>query len=248
MKRTCKNFVLSMMVLGLIFGSASLTLAALVPINSVDGDWRNAVADPFYGTITIANDQDYVPGAPNDGRLATARWGTSTGSGQSGYDFVSVATPFNANSNGTVFALGDFTHQNYPITGTSLSSIQLLFNLGIDAISPLIGTFYFSHNETPNDSCSGPGGTGCPDRVTLVDPVLNSYFSYLGHDYYFSLLGFSQDGGNTISTLFITTEGLRNTATLYGVITEVPVTTPEPLTLILLGLGLVGVAGFRKRS
>jgi hypothetical protein len=235
-----KRFTMILMVLGLIVGSTSLATAALIPITLVDGDWQNAVSSDG-GPITISN-------SGLTGGLSTARWGTPAGtpSGQSGYDFLSRTTPFDANSNGVAFSLGDFTHQNYPITGTTLVSIQLLFNLGIDGLAALPATFYFTHEETPNTPPCAYGGL-CNDRVTLVDPVLNDNFSYNGHSYYFSLLGFSQDGGVTIDTHYITEEGKLNTSSLYGTITETPIATPEPLTLVLLGSALLGLVGLRRK-
>jgi hypothetical protein len=235
-KHMFKHFITILMVLGLIVGSTSLVTAANIPVNLVDGDWQNAVP-----SVTINNS-----GA--SGGLSTARWGTSTGQGQSGYDFLSRTTPFNATSDGVVFALGDFTHQNYPIQGTSLSTIDLFFNLGIAALPTITATFNFTHEETPNSPpCAYPGDPACSDRVTMSNLILNQNFSYLGNDYYFSLLGFSQDGGTTTSDAFITWEGLRNTAGLYGAITEAPITTPEPATLVLLCSALLGLVGLRRK-
>ena len=104
-----------------------------------------------------------------------------------------------------------------------------------------MGTFYFTHDETPNDCV----GVNCANDLVTVDTFLNAYFTYEGEDYYFSLLGFSQDGGLTFDAEYSTVENQANTAVLYGKITETPI--PEPITLLLLGLGLVGVAGVRRK-
>ena len=226
MRKHLKLFVLSLMVLGLVFGSA--TLAAAVEIASITGQWQNPT--PSSG-ITIDN---FNPA------LVTARWGNPAESPwlQSGYNFAPTATPFTPTL-GTGFVLGQFAHLNYPIYEPSLTSIQLLFNAGITGATPatLAAAFNFSHNETPNPA---------PDEVT-VTPVPNQLFTIGSDTYYFHLMGFSQNGGISFVNQFITAEGQTNYAFLYGEITSVPITTPEPLTLLLLGLGLVGLAGFRKR-
>ena len=85
-----------------------------------------------------------------------------------------------------------------------------------------------------------------------MNPILNLGFSYDEgsgtKNYFFNLLGFSQDGGTTIDSSYITQENALNTSDLYGIITTTQISVPEPFTLLLLGLGLVGLAGFRKRS
>jgi hypothetical protein len=111
-----------------------------------------------------------------------------------------------------------------------------------DALTPTQGLIHFNHNETPNDDVPG----GVPDVVTISSPFMNTPFNYLGTDYIFSLLGFSQDGGNTIVTQFSTQEGQENIADLYGAISVAP-PIPEPATMLLLGSGLIGLAGFARR-
>lgn len=223
-------------LVGLAFSAAPAVAQTNFAIERVDGDWVNASPAPY---VTIHN-------SGVNGGKSTARWGTSIGYGQSGYDFVSAATPVTVSSNGSAFALGSFTHLNYPIVGTALTNIDLALSLQDIGVFDVGTTFSFTHNETPNNT----GGPADNDLVTITNPVVDRAFSYDGGSYYFNLFGFSQDGGATISTTFSTVEGKANTATLYGRITEAPLQAPEPATfaITLAGLGLVGWAARRKAA
>ena len=170
--------------------------------------------------MVISNDQ-----APN-GQLATASWGEFPGwwSSRSSYEFLSTATPIYPNSDRTLIDLGLFTHNNFAIpAGTAITSIGLAFSFGIP-IAPLLATFNFSHNETPND------GSDPRDIVTITNPPINTEFLYdsdgngTPETYYASLLGFSQ-GAVVPSLTFYTYEGQAVPAHLYATITEAP--TPQ---------------------
>jgi hypothetical protein len=212
--------------------------ADLVTIDTVDTAWQNPVGG---ANIVIVNTAG----------LDTIRWGTGqTPAGPSGYNWLPMGTPFVAPSE-VPFSLGVFTHVNQPISSgaDAIASVEQAFTVGTFA-SPatLSATFLFGHEETFNGlPCAYPSTTPCADRVTVSNAFFNAPFVYNGIDHFFTLLGFSTDGGATFSTEFVTQEAGNNNADLYAIITHTPVgDVPEPTSLVLIGSGLLAAAARRR--
>lgn len=193
------------------------------------------------------------------------RWGTPAGAGQSGYNFSSSETPFTVQDQ-TEFVIGTFSHENYPIIGTSLESADLSVSFSVLGVSgPITSTFSFLHNETRNDGIGGIcangqrlssslNSAGCADHVTAtLNRGQSEAFSIDGESYVLDILGFRR-GGATL-TDFWTRENQSNSAELIASFRVVDLELDPPLSEVPLpasGLLLFGaLAAFavgRKRK
>ena len=192
------------------------------------------------------------------------RWGTS--GSQSGYDFDAADTPFSEDPF-TVFALGDFTHFNQPITaGTSITGVNMDVRGSLTIVDDFIGetligerTFSFgiAHDETTNRSpcADNPDGTPsisvCDDFVNISTLSGSDTFFVDGVEYTLNILGFSQTLADAeagiFSPFFGSPEGGNNVRVLAATFDESLPPPPPPVVplpaaawFLLGGLGSLG--------
>jgi uncharacterized repeat protein (TIGR01451 family)/fimbrial isopeptide formation D2 family protein len=204
--------------------AATPAAAATITYVSVTGIWH----DP---TDNVPGVQPGDPVITNGAPTSIIRWGTTSGTPQSGYDYTTtVPPPITLPGTGPLFTLGTFTHRNFEVGDPSLTSVLLdvVLVLDVDGVptGPLTFTFKFNHEETPNNlnPCPypTPPGEGCTDRVTIISSAAPTTFKVDGVDYTLSM-GFTDSNGNPVSE-FITREGgVLNTSGLTGQFTLAPI-------------------------
>jgi len=177
-KRSTKARAPARIVFALLLASAALLVAGIqvsgldMAGDPMDAQWINP--SPV-GSVS--------PGSPADTTAVT--WGTPQAGSPSGYTFV-VNSSLDEIVSGDDFLLGTFTHENWPVTGTTLTSVTL--KILVHFANPEIGTVTieipFAHDETDNtpsgyDDC--PPGVDCPgmdECVDLYDRYGNAYCEY----------------------------------------------------------------------
>jgi hypothetical protein len=227
-------------VLTLICGlGVSPASAAAIHLDAAARFWTNPVG---------GSELEFVD-APAQGQ-DTVKWGDING--KSGYHFTPAGDATVIEN--TPFLLGTFTHFNQVISGDAITAVDyaLSFNIEGGVPLPLNVLLHFLHDETNNDpvTCFPESVSLCDDIVTTSLPAATSFLLGGTETRYLHLLGFSQDGGLTFATRYLSVEEGTNTAMLYGLVSAepAPIPTPEPATIALLGTGLAAVCAARRRT
>lgn len=186
------------------FKSRAAGLAAAVALAfsaSAQADMITGIVDQWtVGVNTIFDTASIVDsdgGAQNGVTVLSnqsLRWGASTGSGQSGLDITNSPITGTVLTNGAAVPNVSITHLNRPITGLTLSLVDILSTLTLTPFAPPAAglppatlTFAVHYLETPNgDNPCADGGVngvgvnsaGCADIYVTDANSLNFPFFY----------------------------------------------------------------------
>ncbi len=232
--------------------------AGAASLASVSGSWQSINGGDTPPTL-VTDEYEYDTRTVSFGNTSESRalWGTPSAvdGPKTGLGFTGIAPPGQTFDFGDAFIVGQLQHYNYAVSNAALGAtlrISLMFS------QPAITSsfdFYFDVEETPNREALVPITDPVNDDfVTIPEAMASNTFTVDGISYTLELLGFGDTLGNYVDA-FRTTETRTSSTLLWArIVTDPPPTegpptdpVPEPSSITLLGLGMLGLFGVNRR-
>jgi hypothetical protein len=215
----------------LLFGCAGEAQAALFGGTS-SGSW--VLPDGIFGADLLDAD-----GGTNN----RIEWGTPVNSGEENNSLQYDGLNFDVDQN-TSFAIGNLTYNNGVVrVGSHNFDGDFSLDVSVSFTNPVTDTEIFNYAFNIFETINNTGDPVLDGDILSFanDGLALNTFSFDGVDYTLQLLGFSNDGGNTILSEFNLPENATVNPLLYARITAAPNHTSVPEPTVLLGCGFLGI-------